>query len=159
MLGNTASLKGWSGTGMGCPERWWSHRPWRCSRNVWMLCWGTWFSESHWWWANGWTGWSCGTFSTWAILWFNDMVFYTDFTLFPLCLFAFCFPLHFCVICQETISKHFRSSSTWYFSIWEHFFQGNLIISRLLLFCTVDSNSHKMSLVENEGDGRSYTKI
>ena len=37
-LGNTASLKGWSGTGMGCPERWWSHRPWRCSRNVWTLC-------------------------------------------------------------------------------------------------------------------------
>jgi len=33
MLGNTASLKGWSGTGMGCPERWWSHRRWRCSRN------------------------------------------------------------------------------------------------------------------------------
>jgi len=27
-LGNTTSLKGWSGTGMGCPERWWSHRPW-----------------------------------------------------------------------------------------------------------------------------------
>ena len=25
-LGNTTSLKGWSGTGMGCPERWWSHR-------------------------------------------------------------------------------------------------------------------------------------
>ena len=25
MLGNTTSLKGWSGTGMGCPERWWSH--------------------------------------------------------------------------------------------------------------------------------------
>jgi len=24
-LGNTASLKGWSGTGMGWPERWWSH--------------------------------------------------------------------------------------------------------------------------------------
>ena len=24
-LGNTTSLKGWSGTGMGCPERWWSH--------------------------------------------------------------------------------------------------------------------------------------
>jgi len=19
---------------MGCPERWWSYRPWRCSRNV-----------------------------------------------------------------------------------------------------------------------------
>ena len=26
-LGNTTSLKGWSGTGMGCPERWWSHEP------------------------------------------------------------------------------------------------------------------------------------
>ena len=37
-LGNTASLKGWSGTGMGCPGRWWSHRPSRCSRNIWMLC-------------------------------------------------------------------------------------------------------------------------
>jgi len=37
-LGNTTSLKGWSGTGMGCPERWWSHRPWWCSKNVWMLC-------------------------------------------------------------------------------------------------------------------------
>ena len=31
-LGNTTSLKGWSGTGMGCPERWWSHCPWRGSR-------------------------------------------------------------------------------------------------------------------------------
>ena len=38
MLGNTTSLKGWSGTAMGCPERWWSHRPWRCSKSVWMLC-------------------------------------------------------------------------------------------------------------------------
>ena len=37
-LGNTTSLKVWSGTGMGCPERWWSHRPWRCSRNIWTLC-------------------------------------------------------------------------------------------------------------------------
>ena len=25
MLGNPTSLKGWSGTGMGCPGRWWSH--------------------------------------------------------------------------------------------------------------------------------------
>ena len=69
-LGNTTSLKGWSGTGLGCPERWWSHRPWRCSKKVWTLCWGTWFSENHWWWANGWTGWSCGSFPTLAILWF-----------------------------------------------------------------------------------------
>ena len=22
---NATTLKGWSGTGMGCPERWWSH--------------------------------------------------------------------------------------------------------------------------------------
>ena len=26
-LGNATSPQGWSGTGMGCPERWWSHRP------------------------------------------------------------------------------------------------------------------------------------
>ena len=38
MLGNTTSPKGWSGTAMGCPERWWSHRPWRCSKKAWMLC-------------------------------------------------------------------------------------------------------------------------
>ena len=28
----------WSGNGMGCPEKWWSHQHWRCSRNVWTLC-------------------------------------------------------------------------------------------------------------------------
>jgi len=38
MSGNTTSLKGWSGTGIGCPERWWSHCAWWCSRSVWMLC-------------------------------------------------------------------------------------------------------------------------
>jgi len=36
-LGNSTSLKEWSGSGMGCPGRWWSHRPWRCSSDVWML--------------------------------------------------------------------------------------------------------------------------
>jgi len=71
-LGNTTSLKGWSGTGMGCPERWWSPRDWWCSKSVWMLCWGTWFSGNHWWRVNGWTGWSCGSFPTLAILWFYD---------------------------------------------------------------------------------------
>ena len=69
MLGNTVSLKEWSGTVMGCPERCWSHQPWRCSRNVWTLCWVTRFSENYWWWVNGWTGWSCGSFPTLAILW------------------------------------------------------------------------------------------
>jgi len=34
----------WWGTGTGCPGRWWSHCPWRCSRNVEMWHWGTWFS-------------------------------------------------------------------------------------------------------------------
>jgi len=70
MLGNTTSLKGWSGPGMGGPERWWSHCPWRCSRNVWTLCWGTWFNENYWWWVDGWTGWSRGSFPTLVILWF-----------------------------------------------------------------------------------------
>ena len=73
MLGNTTSLKEWSSTGMGCPERWWSHWPWWCSKSVWMLCWGTWFSKNHWWWVDGWTGWSCGSFPTLAILWFYDL--------------------------------------------------------------------------------------
>jgi len=55
---------------MGCPERWWSHRSWRCSGSIWTLCWGTWFSENYWWWVDGWTGWSCGSFPTLVILWF-----------------------------------------------------------------------------------------
>ena len=29
-LENTTSLKGWSGTGMGSPERCWSHRAFGC---------------------------------------------------------------------------------------------------------------------------------
>ena len=29
-------------------------------------------SGNHWWRANGWTGWSCGSFPTLAILWFYD---------------------------------------------------------------------------------------
>jgi len=32
----------------------------------------SWFSENYWWWVNGWTGWSCGSFPTLAILWFYD---------------------------------------------------------------------------------------
>ena len=73
-LGNTTSLKGWSGTGMGCPGRWWSHWPWWCSKSVWMLCWGIWFSENHWWKANGWTGWSCESFPALVILWFYSLL-------------------------------------------------------------------------------------
>jgi len=44
-----------------------------CSKSIWMLCWGTWFSGNHWWRANGWTGWSCGSFPTLAILWFYEI--------------------------------------------------------------------------------------
>jgi len=46
--------------------------PRRCSKSVWTLCWGTWFSEKHWWRANGWTGWSCWSLPTLVILWFYD---------------------------------------------------------------------------------------
>ncbi|GAB0181609.1 hypothetical protein GRJ2_000626200 [Grus japonensis] len=34
ILGKISLLKEWSGSGTGCPERWWSHYPWRCSKNV-----------------------------------------------------------------------------------------------------------------------------
>ena len=33
---------------------------------------GTWFNENYWWWVDGWTGWSCGSFPTLVILWFHD---------------------------------------------------------------------------------------
>ena len=35
----------------GLPRRWWSHRAWWCSKSVWMLYWGSWFSKNHWWWG------------------------------------------------------------------------------------------------------------
>ena len=38
------SLRGWSGTGMACPGRWWSRRPWQCSRGIWMRSYAIWFS-------------------------------------------------------------------------------------------------------------------
>jgi len=72
VTGRESTWSEWSGTGMGCPERWW--RPWRSSKNVWMLCWETWFSKNPWWQVDGWTGWSCGSFPTLAILWFYDLV-------------------------------------------------------------------------------------
>ena len=40
MLGKI-SWKKWCCSGTGCPGRWWSHRPWGCSRNVcgwWLDC-------------------------------------------------------------------------------------------------------------------------
>ena len=35
-------VSGWWGIGTGCPGRWWSHCPWRCSRSVEMWHWRTW---------------------------------------------------------------------------------------------------------------------
>jgi len=29
----------------GCPGKWWSHHPWRCSKNVYMWHFRTWFSR------------------------------------------------------------------------------------------------------------------
>ena len=43
-LGNISSLEGLSSTGTGCPERWWSHHPWRYLKDVYTWCLGTWFS-------------------------------------------------------------------------------------------------------------------
>jgi len=33
-LGKKSLLKEWSGIGTGCPGRWWSHQPRRCSKHV-----------------------------------------------------------------------------------------------------------------------------
>ena len=60
-------------SGMGCPERWWSYRAWWYSKSVWMLCWGTWFGENHWWTENEWLDWMIlWVFSNLVILWFYD---------------------------------------------------------------------------------------
>jgi len=34
ILGKISLLREWSGIGTGCPGKWWSHHPWRCSKNV-----------------------------------------------------------------------------------------------------------------------------
>jgi len=49
ILGKKNSLKEWLSIGTGCPQRWWGHCPWRCSRNVKMWHSGTWFSGQYWW--------------------------------------------------------------------------------------------------------------
>ena len=44
---NTAPdiAKEWWDIGTGCSGKWWSHCPWRCSRNMEKWHWGTWFSR------------------------------------------------------------------------------------------------------------------
>ena len=54
ILGNISSHKEQWGSGTGCRGRWWSHHPWRCSRNVCMWRWGTWLVSMVWW-VGGWT--------------------------------------------------------------------------------------------------------
>ena len=45
ILGKISSQKESWGIQLGCPGKWQSHHPWRCSRNVLICHWGTWFSE------------------------------------------------------------------------------------------------------------------
>jgi len=45
ILGKKSLLKEWSDIGPGCPGKWWSHHPWRCSKNVYMWYFGIWFSR------------------------------------------------------------------------------------------------------------------
>ena len=44
ILGKIYFPKVWSRIGTGCSGKRWSHCPWRCSRNVQVWQWGTWFS-------------------------------------------------------------------------------------------------------------------
>lgn len=39
---NNSSQKQWWGIRTGCPGRWWTHCPWRCSRRRYMWNWGIW---------------------------------------------------------------------------------------------------------------------
>ena len=57
-------MREWSGTRMGSPGRWCSHCCWRCSRNIYTLHWGIWFSGKYGWYVDDWTGWSCRSPST-----------------------------------------------------------------------------------------------
>ena len=47
-------LEEWLGTGIGCPGKWLSPHPWRCSRNVQKRHFRTWFSR------HGGVGWMVG---------------------------------------------------------------------------------------------------
>jgi len=44
-LGKISLLKEWSSIGPGCPGNWWTHHPWRCSKNLQTWHFGTWFSR------------------------------------------------------------------------------------------------------------------
>lgn len=48
VLGIFFSQKEWWCAGTGCLGWWWSHHPWRYSRDMWMCHWGTWFSDGTW---------------------------------------------------------------------------------------------------------------
>jgi len=66
--GNCLSASGLATYSMEFGLDWWSTRFW-ARHHISTL------NMSHWWRANGWTGWSCGSFPTLAILWFYDSFF------------------------------------------------------------------------------------
>jgi len=80
--GNTSLQKGLLSTGIGSPGRRLSHHPWMCSKTVWMWCSGTWLREGLLvrvvWLGRGWTRWSLRSFPTWEILWFYDLLTWTN---------------------------------------------------------------------------------
>jgi len=45
ILGKISLLKEWSGIGTGCPGRWLSPHPWRCSKNLLMWHFRIWLSR------------------------------------------------------------------------------------------------------------------
>jgi len=52
ILAKISLLKEWSGIGTGCQGKWLSHHSLRCSKNLWMWHFGTWFSRHG---GDGWT--------------------------------------------------------------------------------------------------------
>ena len=61
----------WSGAGMGCLGRWWSHCPWRCSRNV-RYTKGRGLVGKYPWWVDSWTRRSWRSFPPLVILGFCE---------------------------------------------------------------------------------------
>jgi len=45
ILGKISSLKEFWSIGTGCPGKWWSPHPWRCSKNMQVWHFGTWFGR------------------------------------------------------------------------------------------------------------------
>ena len=73
MLGGNSLLRGWWGTGTGCPEKLWMSHTWKCSRPGWMGLGATWSSgRCPCPWQRVVTRLSLRFLPTQAILWFYD---------------------------------------------------------------------------------------